>query len=150
MRLRILPPVSLGLTILTMTASSAAHHSFAGEFDASHALHLQGVVASVEMVNPHSYIHLEVRTAEGGVERWALEGPSALSIRRRGLDLQMVKSGDALGVCGYAARRDVTLGRTAQAADRSTRKLSAAVLTLPGGKQRVWENYRQGKCVLDR
>ena len=150
MKLRVLLPLSLGLTILTMTASPTAHHSFAGEFDASHALHLHGVVASVEMMNPHSYIYLEVRTAENGIERWALEGPSAFSIRRRGLDPQVVKSGDALGVCGYAARRDVTVDRTTPVTGTGARRLSAAVLTLPSGEMRLWENYRQGKCVLDR
>lgn len=54
---------------------------------------LRGVVASVEVMKPHSYIYLEVRVADGGVERWALKGAGAAE-RRRGLQ-NVVKSGDA-------------------------------------------------------
>ena len=146
--MRMMPPLSLGLTMLMMTGSATAHHSFAGVFDGSRALHLEGMVASVELTNPHSYIYLHVRTAEDGVERWALEGPSVLSLRRRGWE-QLVKAGETLAVCGYAARHDVTTGGT-QPVTGTSRRLSAAVLTLPSGEKRLWENYRQGKCVLDQ
>jgi hypothetical protein len=147
MRVRLVPPLTLGVAILLMAGAAAAHHSFAGVFDGSRALHLHGVVASVELANPHSYIYLHVRTGEGAVERWALEGPSTLALRRRGLE-QVVKAGDTLGVCGYAARHDVPTSGT-QPVTGASRKLSAAVLTLPGGETLLWENYRQGKCGLD-
>jgi hypothetical protein len=81
------------------------------------------------------------------VDRWALEGPSVLALRRRGLE-HVVKTGDALGVCLYAARNDVTPSGT-QPVTGASRKLSAAVLTLSSGGTHLWENYRQGKCGLD-
>lgn len=134
MNVRILPPLSLGVTLLLMTGSAIAHHSFAGKFDGSRALQLQGVVERVEIANPHSYIYLNVRT-DAGFEQWALEGPSVVQLQRKGWE-QAVKAGDVLGVCGYAATD-------------GSRRLSAAVLTMPNGEPRLWSNYRQGKCGLD-
>ena len=135
MNLRMMLRLSLGVMVLMMTAVATAHHSFAGRFDGSRALHLEGVVASVEVTNPHSYIYLDVRTADGEFQRWALEGPSVLHLRRRGWE-QVVKAGDTLGVCGYVSTD-------------TSRRLSAAVLMLASGEKRLWENYRQGKCGLD-
>jgi hypothetical protein len=144
-------PVALLAGIGTICVGTvAAHHSFLGEFDGTRALRLRGVVASVEMINPHSFIYLDVEAAEGGVERWALEGPSAFILQRRGWDRDIVKAGDSLGVCGYASRRDGGGRRTEPVTGRAARMLSAAVLILPGGEERLWENYRQGKCGLDR
>ena len=135
--MRILLRLLLGVAMLIVSGSALAHHSFAGKFDGSRALHLQGVVARVELANPHTFIYLNVRTDAGDFEQWALEGPSAFQLPRRGWDhQQMVKAGDALGVCGYAATG-------------GSRILSAAVLTLPSGEQRTFSNYRQGKCGFD-
>jgi hypothetical protein len=100
------------------------------------------------VTNPHSYIYLDVSTAEGGVERWAFEAPSVLGLRRRGWE-HVVKAGDTLGVCGYAARHDATVAGT-QPVTGASRRLSPAVLTLQNGEKRLWDNYRQRKCGLDR
>ena len=66
--------MAAGMAIQFTTGATFAHHSFSGEFDNSIAVTLQGVVASVEMVNPHSFIYLDVK-AQSAIERWALEGP---------------------------------------------------------------------------
>ena len=127
--------LTLGLVIPFSPAATSAHHSFASQFD-NRVVMLHGVVASAEMINPHSFIHLDVTAPDGVVERWALEGPGPLQVTRRGLPLDLVKPGDALGVCGYPAKN-------------GARILQAAVLTMPAGDQMVWSNYRQGKCGLD-
>ena len=147
MKWRVMVTLFAQAAFLSTPGSASAHHSFEGQFDASRVLHLQGIVTRVEMMNPHSYIHLEVRRADG-VDRWALEGPSAFNLKRRGLE-QAVQAGDSLGVCGYAAKRQARPAGTGRVA-HAPRRLSAAVLTLPGGHQQLWENYRQGKCQLDR
>jgi hypothetical protein len=135
------------VVVVTATSGIAmAHHSFAGRFDGSRALHLRGTVTSFEVASPHSRLYVDVRSDSGQVERWALESPSTLSLQRRGLE-RIVKPGDTIGVCGYAAKDGVDAGR---AEGGVTRWLSAAVLTLAGGERLLWENYRQGKCGLDR
>jgi hypothetical protein len=137
------------LAALTLAVPASAHHSFSGEFDNSRAVTLHGVVASVEMINPHSFIYLDVKT-DDAVERWALEGPGPLQVQRRGLPLTLFKVGDTLGACGYLAKSDVVQTRTEPITARAARKLQAAVLIEPNGEQLVWNNYRQEKCGLDK
>ena len=137
------------IAALTLAVPASAHHSFSGQFDTSRAVTLHGVVASVEMVNPHSFIYLDVKT-DAGVERYALEGPAPLQFQRRGLPLTLIKVGDELGTCGYLAKTDVVQTRTEPGTARDARKLSAAVLIMPAGEKLVWSNYRQEKCGLDK
>jgi len=142
--------VSLTLgTAVIVGGHAFAHHSFEGEFDNSVAVTISGVVTSVEMINPHSWIYLDVQT-DGAVERWALEGPGPFNIQRRGVDLALIKPGAELGACGYLARADVTTTKREPGTGSAARKLQAAVLTTPGRGRFVWNNYRQGKCGLDR
>ena len=149
MRFRAAIVLALGMAIQLTRGAIFAHHSFSGEFDNSIAVTLQGVVASVEMVNPHSFIYLDVK-AHGAVERWALEGPGPTQLVRMGLDLKLINAGDELGACGYLARRDVVPTRTEPVTARAARKLQAAVLMMPNREKLVWNNYRQGKCGLDK
>ena len=138
----------LGLGIL-LTDRVFAHHSFSGEFDNAMVVTLNGVVTSVEIVNPHSWIYLDVST-DGEVERWALEGPGPYTIQRRGFGTDFVREGEQLGVCGYQARGDAAPTKRGPATGKAARKLSAAVLTTPERGPFAWSNYRQGKCGLDR
>jgi hypothetical protein len=148
MRLRASIALATGMAIQFTGGAISAHHSFAGEFDNSIAVTLQGVVVSVEMVNPHSFIYLDVK-AHGGTMRWALEGPGPRQVLRMGRDLTFVKPGDELGACGYLARNDVVPTRAEPVTARTARKLQAAVLTMPNQEKLLWSNYRQGKCGLD-
>ena len=141
--------LSTGIAIQFTRCAMFAHHSFSGEFDNTIAVTVKGVVSSVEMINPHSFIYLDDK-AHGGVERWALEGPAPMQIRRRGLDPEFIKAGDELSACGYLARNDVVPTRTEPVTARAARKLQAAVVTLSNREPLVWSNYRQGKCALDK
>ena len=149
MRFRAAIVLTIGTAIQFTHGAVFAHHSFSGEFDNSIAVTLHGVVTSVEMINPHSFIYLDVKTQDV-VERWALEGPGPTQIVRRGLDLKVIKAGDELGACGYLAKSDVVPTRTEPVTARAARKLQAAVLMMPSREQLVWNNYRQGKCGLDK
>jgi hypothetical protein len=150
MRFRAAIVLATGMGIQFASAVMYGHHSFSGEFDNSIAVTLQGVVASVEMVNPHSFIYLDVKAPHGAVERWALEGPGPTQLLRMRRDLKLVKVGDELGACGYLARNDVVPTRTEPVTARAARKLQAAVLMMPNREPLVWNNYRQGKCGLDK
>ena len=137
------------IALLTLTGSAVAHHSFSGSFDNASAVIVTGVVTSVEMVSPHSWIFLEV-TSNGTSERWALEGPAPMQVRRRGLDPAFIKVGDTLGACGYVAKPGVTSTMPEPGTGKAARKLQAAVLIRGNGEKLVWNNYRQEKCELDR
>ena len=81
-----------------------AHHAFASEFDANRPVKVEGVVVKVDWMNPHSWWHVDVKTAEGGVERWMFEtgGPGALT--RRGFTKDHIKPGTEVVVQGYMSK----------------------------------------------
>jgi hypothetical protein len=99
-------------------APAAAHHSFAAEFDVAQPVQLRGVVAEVEFLNPHSWIHIDVKKDDGTVERWSIEGGTPNTLFRMGINRNSLPVGTEIFVDGYRARdgsnkasgRDVTLG----------------------------------------
>ncbi len=88
-----------------LTASAAhAHHAFATEFSVDHPVSLQGKVTKVELINPHSWIHLEVVDENGETVTWMIEGGSPNALVRRGITKASIPIGSELIVTGYQAR----------------------------------------------
>jgi hypothetical protein len=81
-----------------------AHHAFAAEFDANRPLILKGKVVKWELVNPHSWIHLDVTGTDGKVVRWMVEGGSPNSLFRLGFDKNSLPKGTEIVVDGYQAK----------------------------------------------
>ena len=82
--------VSLGLAAIAGVAlltpvPMQAHHAFAAEFDANRPIAVQGVIARVDWINPHAWIHVDVKNEEGQVERWMFELSNVGSLARRGI-----------------------------------------------------------------
>ena len=108
--------VLIGALMLTSAAALSAHHSFAAEFDANQPIQLKGTVAKVEWINPHTWIHLDVKKSDGSMERWMIEGGTPNTLLRRGLTKNSLPEGTELVVDGYKAKngsnrangRDVT------------------------------------------
>ena len=98
------------LGVLALSAAVQAHHAFGGEFDANRPVLLRGAIVKVEWVNPHTWIHIEVKKPDGGTEVWMIEGGSPNSLLRRGVTKQSLQIGTELVVDGYQAR-DYTLKR---------------------------------------
>ena len=94
-----------------------AHHAFAAEFDAKKPIHLEGVVSKVELINPHSWIHVDVKDAKGAVTTWMVEAGSPNILLRRGLNKNSIPKGTPVIVEGFQSKdgskrangRDVTL-----------------------------------------
>jgi hypothetical protein len=148
MRFRAASALAIGLAFQLTSGATFAHHSFAAEFDNTISVTLYGVTTSVEIVNPHSFIYIDVKS-EGAVERWALEGPAPQQVRRMERDHDFLTPGAELGACGYLARRDVVPTRKEPVTAKAARRLLAAVLITPTRGKFIWVNYRQGKCGLD-
>jgi hypothetical protein len=107
-----------GVAILMAAAAPAwAHHAFAAEFDAKHPVHLEGVVTKVELINPHTWIHVDVKDADGKTNEWMIEAGSPNVLLRRGFTKQTVAPGTPVVVEGYQSKdgsmrangRDITL-----------------------------------------
>ena len=96
-----------------------AHHAFATEFDVERPVELTGTVSKVEMINPHSWIHIDVASDDGATTTWMIEGGSPNALYRRGITAESVPIGAELYVFGYQARdgRMRAVGRTISFAD---------------------------------
>jgi hypothetical protein len=98
-------------------APALAHHSFAAEFDMEQPIKLRGTVTEVEFINPHSWIHIDVKKDDGTVESWAIEGGTPNTLFRMGVNQNSLKVGTEIVVDGYRSRdganrangRDITL-----------------------------------------
>jgi len=94
-----------------------AHHSFAAEFDADRPVKIHGTVTKMEWINPHAWIHIDVKGADGKVTNWMVECGSPNTLLRRGFTRASVAVGQEIVVDGYQAKdgtnrangRDVTL-----------------------------------------
>lgn len=89
---------------LATTKGAQAHHAFSMEFDAGRPVTLSGKVTKVELINPHSWIHVEVTDASGNAVVWMVEGGSPNALIRRGVTKATIPVGSELVVNGYQAR----------------------------------------------
>jgi hypothetical protein len=89
---------------LAAGARLAAHHSFAAEFDGSKPVTLKGTVTKMEWINPHAWLHMEVKGPDGKAVSWMVEGGAPNSLLRRGWNRDSVKAGTPVVVEGFRAR----------------------------------------------
>jgi hypothetical protein len=98
----------LSILVLAVSFTAFAHHSFQAEYDETKPLTLVGKVTKVLNDNPHGWLYLDSKNAQGRVVNWALELPSPNALRRNGYDrsiLQtLVTSGEDVTVTAYAAK----------------------------------------------
>jgi len=84
--------------------TASAHHSFAAEFDANAPVSLHGTITKMEWINPHSWIHMDVKNPDGTVTEWMIEGGTPNTLFRRGFTREAVKAGMEITVEGYRAK----------------------------------------------
>ena len=102
MRFAILSLLTVGC--LAAITVSQAHHAFATEFDVESPVSFDGKVTKVELINPHSWIHIEVVDENGASVVWMIEGGSPNALVRRGITKSSIPIGSELTVRGYQAR----------------------------------------------
>ena len=101
---RQLAMVIAGAALLLAAAPVWAHHAFAQEFDEKRPVKLRGTVTKMEWINPHSWIHIDVKNPDGTVTEWMVEGGTPNTLFRRGFTREAVKAGMEITVEGYRAK----------------------------------------------
>ena len=96
--------VATAAVLAAAGAALSAHHSFAAEFDSNKPIQLRGAVVRVEWINPHTWIHIDVKEPDGKVERWMIEGGTPNTLLRRGLTRNSLPAGTEILVDGYRAK----------------------------------------------
>ena len=96
--------VILGLGVLLATAPLVAHHAFSSEFDINKPLKLTGTLTKWEMINPHSWFHMDIKQPDGTIVPWLIEGGSPNQLIRLGVTKNTLKLGTEFTIEGYQAR----------------------------------------------
>lgn len=85
-------------------AVAQAHHSFPAEFDIDRPVQLTGRVTKVELINPHSWIHIAVTEDDGSETVWMIEGGAPNLLFRRGITAASIPIGSEITLAGWGAR----------------------------------------------
>ena len=84
-----------GVAIM-MNPPTLAHHAFTAEFDATKPITVRGIVTKVEWINPHSWIHVDVKEPDGQVVNWAFENSNVSTLARQGYNRNTLKVGQEI------------------------------------------------------
>jgi hypothetical protein len=109
--------VFLIVAVLSLAPRASAHHSFAAEYDADKPVTLTGSVTKMAWINPHSWIYIDVKKADGTVDNWAIEAGPPGTLIRAGFTKDSLAAGTVIKINGYRAKdgalrangRDITL-----------------------------------------
>jgi len=105
MRIRIgFVGVALVAGLLLASVPVSAHHSFAAAYDETKPINIQGKIVKVELVNPHSWLWLDVTGADGKVTTWGIEGGPPTNLFRNGVTKASLPLGTEIKLFGYQAK----------------------------------------------
>ena len=98
--------VLVAAKLVVVAGSVSAHHSVSGQYDASRPLTLTGVISKVDWINPHIYLHLDVKEKDGALTTWTLSTLPTAMMRRAGLTKESLQGqpGEVVTINAIAAR----------------------------------------------
>ena len=94
----------LGAGVVIASGRPFAHHAFSSEFDADKPLKLHGTVTKMEWVNPHAWLHIDVKDPDGKVTSWMIEAAAPNAMLRRGFSKNSLPAGTEIIIEGFQAK----------------------------------------------
>lgn len=97
----------LSLTCLCALAGLTlwGHHSLSAEYDQSKPITLNGTFTQLDWRNPHAWIFLTVKNADGTSANWRCELGSPNAMSRVGFTRDAIKEGDEIVLEGILAKK---------------------------------------------
>ena len=95
--------LAFSLLLVVFAGTARAHHSFAATYGEGRQT-IEGVVIQFLLRNPHSFVQVEVKDAQGAVQTWAVEWAAAGQLAGQGIKRDTIKVGDRVVVVGNPAR----------------------------------------------
>ena len=96
--------VMTGVGLMLAAVPVWAHHAFAAEFDAAKPIKFRGTVTKMEWINPHAWIHIDVKGEDGKVSSWMIEAAAPNALLRRGWTKNSLLAGTEILVEGFQAK----------------------------------------------
>jgi hypothetical protein len=114
--------VALAFMLALLPPPAEGHHSFSAEYDGNKPITLKGTVKKMEWINPHAWIHLDVKNPDGTVTSWMIEGAAPNALIRRGWNRDSLQPGTEITIEGYLAKD-------------GSKMANGREMTLPNGKR---------------
>jgi hypothetical protein len=96
--------------LLAAPLAAQAHHAFSAEFDAEQPLEVKGVVTKFELVNPHSWLYLDVKQPDGTVANWGFEFGAPFSLKEKGITKKSLTANTEITIQGFRAKSGKNFG----------------------------------------
>lgn len=85
--------VLAAIAVVMLALPVFAHHSH-NNYATSEFTQIEGVVKEIHLLNPHSWVYLEVKNAQGEAELWALEATNPRGLENRGITKDTLRVGE--------------------------------------------------------
>jgi len=106
MKVKFLGPPALGVVLLLLVSVPIFAHHGAASYDITKMTTLKGTVTSIQWMNPHAEIHIEVNDATGKAQKYIVESVSPLGLSRIGWTQNALKPGDHITVTGNLSKNN--------------------------------------------